>query len=80
MKTALLLFFLLGFLGLVVGWAVWAWQQTAGVEMSGHGYAAMTLGIIFTLVVGCGLMALMFYSSRRGYDERVSDLSDNDKQ
>ena len=47
--------------------------------MSGHGYAAMTLGIIFTLVVGCGLMALMFYSSRRGYDERVTDLSDNDK-
>ena len=47
--------------------------------MSGHGYAAMTLGIIFTLVVGCGLMALMFYSSRRGYHERVSDLSDNDK-
>ena len=80
MKTALLLFFLLGFLGLVVGWAVWAWQQTAGVEMSGRGYAAMSLGIIFTLVVGCGLMALMFYSSRRGYDERVSDLSDNDKQ
>ena len=79
MKTALLLFFLLGFLGLVVGWAVWAWQQTAGVEMSGHGYAAMSFGIIFTLVVGCGLMALMFYSSRRGYDDRVSDLSDNDK-
>ena len=47
--------------------------------MSGPGYAAMTLGIIFTLLVGCGLMALMFYSSRRGYDERVSDLSDNDK-
>ena len=41
--------------------------------------AAMSLGIIFTLVVGCGLMALMFYSSRRGYDDRVSDLSDNDK-
>ena len=46
--------------------------------MSGHGYAAMTLGIIFTLVVGCGLMALMFYSGRRGYDERVTDLSDNE--
>ena len=48
--------------------------------MSGHGYAAMTLGIIFTLVVGCGLMALMFYRSRRGYVDRVYDLSDNDKQ
>ena len=70
MKTALLVFFLLGFLGLSVGWAVW---QTTGVEMSGHGYAAMSLGII-TLLVGCGLMALMFYSSRCGYDERVSDF------
>ena len=80
MKTALLLLFLLGVLGLVVGWTVWAWQQTAEVEMSVHGYVAMTLGIVFTLLVGCGLMALMFYSSRSGYDDRVSDLSDNDEK
>ena len=31
----------------------------------------MTLGIIFSLVIGCGLMALMFYSSRHGYDDAV---------
>jgi len=37
--------------------------------MSVHGYVAMILGIIFSLLVGCGLMALVFYSSRRGYDE-----------
>ena len=30
---------------------------------------AMILGIVFSLVIGCGLMALMFYSSRHGYDE-----------
>jgi hypothetical protein len=35
------------------------------------GYVAMTLGIIFSLVIGCGLMALMFYSSRHGYDDAV---------
>jgi hypothetical protein len=33
------------------------------------GYIAMTLGIVFSVVVGCGLMALLFYSSRHGYDE-----------
>jgi hypothetical protein len=29
----------------------------------------MALGVIFSLAVGFGLMALLFYSSRRGYDE-----------
>ena len=32
-------------------------------------YVAMTLGIVFSLIVGIGLMALVFYSSRKGYDE-----------
>lgn len=32
-------------------------------------YIAMTLGIVFSLVVGIGLMALVFYSARHGYDE-----------
>lgn len=30
---------------------------------------ALVLMIVMTLIVGCGLMALVFYSSRRGYDE-----------
>jgi hypothetical protein len=33
------------------------------------GYVAMALGVIFSLVIGFGLMALIFYSSRKGYDE-----------
>jgi hypothetical protein len=33
------------------------------------GYVAMALGVIFSLIVGVGLMALTFYSSRKGYDE-----------
>jgi hypothetical protein len=47
--------------------------------MGFHGWLAMILGIVFTVVVGCGLMGLMFYSSRYGYDERATDLSDKDK-
>jgi hypothetical protein len=41
----------------------------SNVQMSVHGYIAMILGIVFSLVIGCGLMALMFYSSRHGYDD-----------
>jgi hypothetical protein len=37
--------------------------------MSVHGYVAMILGVIFSLVIGCGLMALVFFSGRHGYDE-----------
>ena len=33
------------------------------------GYVALVLGVVFSLVVGVGLMALVFYSSRKGYDE-----------
>ena len=74
MKTVLVIAGLLTLLGITVGGAIWAWQ-TAGVEMSGIGYAAMFLGILFTILLGCGLMGLMFYSSRHGYDEAATDLS-----
>jgi hypothetical protein len=33
---------------------------------------AMALGVLFTIAVGVGLMALIFYSSRSGYDEPPS--------
>ena len=34
-----------------------------------HGWIALGLGSFFSLVIGCGLMALMFFSSRYGYDD-----------
>ena len=40
---------------------------------------AMILGIVVTSFVGFGLMGLMFYSSRHGYDEGASDLGDKDR-
>ena len=53
--------------------ALWAgysmWTMMPGVEMSGHGTLAMVLGIVMSLLVGGGLMALLFYSSRHGYDD-----------
>lgn len=52
------------------GWyAARAWVEVSGPPMPANGYIAMTLGVIFSVAVGCGLMALLFYSNRHGYDE-----------
>jgi hypothetical protein len=50
-------------------WAVSVWNATSGVVMDKHGWIAMGLGTFFSLLIGCGLMALMFFSSRSGHDE-----------
>jgi hypothetical protein len=58
-----------------IWWAVALWSSVEGPPMPASGHIAMWLGIIFSLVIGCGLMALMFFSSRRGYDERADGLA-----
>ena len=43
--------------------------------MPTSGYVAMALGVVFSVALGCGLMALVFYSSRHGYDDASRDAS-----
>jgi len=50
----------------IIGYLGWT---SADNDVPTSGYVAMALGVIFSLVVGVGLMALLFYSSRAGYDE-----------
>lgn len=45
------------------------WTLEDGIEVPAAGYVAMAFGVLFSIAVGCGLMALIFYSSRSGYDE-----------
>lgn len=45
------------------------WSGIGDSEISPAGWVAMALGIILTLGLGIGLMALVFISRRRGYDE-----------
>jgi len=71
MKNVLIVGFLVLFLCAVLGWAIYAWIGVGDVQMSVHGYIAMTLGIVFSLLVGFGLMGLVFYSHRHGYDEPI---------
>lgn len=44
------------------------WDASA---MSVHGWIALTAGTVLSLLVGGGLMALVFYSARKGYDDRI---------
>ena len=54
----------------VAGWGSYeGWMMHSSTPMPASGYVAMTLGIVLSVVVGCGLMALVFYSNRKGYDE-----------
>jgi hypothetical protein len=55
---------------LVIGFFIAAqWAGIGDSEISGAGWLAMGLGVVITLALGIGLMALVFISSRRGYDE-----------
>lgn len=56
----------------LLGWAVWyglsSWNALAGVKISPLGWVFMGLGVVVTFIVGAGLMALVFYSSRHDLD------------
>jgi len=54
---------------LTIVWATTVWTSSNDVPMSKHGWIALGLGTLFSLVIGCGPMALMFFSSRSGHDD-----------
>jgi len=56
------------FLAAAVRYAIHAWLSLAGVTMSPLGWLFLTLGALFTLLLGAGLMTLVFYSSRHNLD------------
>ncbi|MCW5737397.1 MAG: hypothetical protein KIS73_24950 [Enhydrobacter sp.] len=64
--TALISLLILAIVFMVVGWNTP--EGDVGQEMTRAGYVAMAFGIVATLALGTGLMALVFYSSRKGHD------------
>lgn len=56
----------------LLGWATWyavhSWNALAGVGISPIGWVFIVIGILLTLGLGGGLMALVFYSSRKDFD------------
>ena len=67
MRT-LLVIILLGML-VAAGNFAYSAMTIEGEPIPTEGYVALALGAGFAIVVGIGLMMLLFFSSRRGYDE-----------
>jgi hypothetical protein len=65
----IVIFLLLAILVGAVFVAHYGWVLAGDVIVPAWGWWMMGLGIFFSLLVGCGLMALIFYSSRAGFDE-----------
>jgi hypothetical protein len=64
---------LLALLAGAVGFAYFGWTLGSG-SMPISLIIPMVLGIVFSLIIGIGLMALVFYSSRKGYDEPPKEI------
>ena len=75
-----MLVFIFGVLIAILGAAVWGasqvWLSGEDVEIGFHGGFALFLGALGSLLVGGFLMALLFFSSKYGYDEQVFSADD----
>jgi hypothetical protein len=59
---------LVGFLAGGIYYALHAWNALGATAIPALGWVFLVLGAVFTILVGAGLMALLFYSSRKGKD------------
>ena len=69
MKTAITLTILGAFLAAALAVAAVTWTRNSDVEISTAGMIAIAFGVILTFALGAGLMFLVFYSNRKGYDD-----------
>lgn len=76
MRTVLLILALGGLLAVSLSVATYLWWDLGHVEMGVHGLIALVLGALLSLLLGGGLMALVFYSHKRGYDDRQNRPDD----
>ena len=64
--------FVAGLLSLsVIAVAVYLWLSLGDVAMGFGGYFALIAGGLAALGLGVGLMSLVYYSHRKGFDERA---------
>jgi hypothetical protein len=60
-----------GLLAGAAGVGAYVWWRLDDVDMGFHGAFALVLAVVLGLGLWVGLMSLVFYSSRRGHDDRA---------
>ena len=53
----------------IIGGAIVNWHEIGETGIDLNGWIALVLGVLVTVGLGVGLMALIFVSNRRGYDD-----------
>ncbi len=71
MKRFVLVLALGGLLAGSAGVSAYLWWRLDDVDIGFHGMLALVLAVVFSLGLWVGLMSLVFYSSRRGHDDRA---------
>ena len=62
---------LFGLLAAATAFAWYIWVQLGDVAITREGYVAMAVGVAVALFLGAGLMWLVYFSHRRGYDDEA---------
>jgi membrane protein implicated in regulation of membrane protease activity len=78
LKPALIVISLLAILAVAAVGVYGVWHGIEGPAISTHGTIALGLGVLVTFALGAGLMFLVFYSSRKGYDDNDAPPPDRD--
>ena len=71
MKKKIITFTFLTALLVVSFFSIKFWNKLDFIEISTNGLLAIFICAIVSFVIGSGLMALSFFSSRFGYDDKV---------
>lgn len=66
-----------GFALAAAAYSVSTWEAIGPTVMGFHGWFALSLMVVFTLGFGVGLMWLVFYSARKGYDDQQKPPADD---
>ena len=70
-KNKIIISLFLAVLFLVLYFAVKLWFNWDFISINNHGFFAIVICIVMSFIIGSGLMALAFFSSKHGYDENV---------
>ena len=73
----LIILCLFALLAVSIWFAGAAWVRFGGDTIPLYGYVAIAGGVLFSFAIGGGLMALVFYSNRHGYDDGTNNVDKN---
>ena len=70
-KNKIIISLFLVVLFIVLFFSIKLWCSWDFIEISSHGHFAIVICIVMSFIIGSGLMALAFFSSKYGHDDKV---------